>query len=370
MSTRSRSAVQEECDVSDFDQPGGDVVVPGPAQELDNRTPPSGWYGEGGDVLQPAPTSAPRRVGRTLVAATLAALLVLVAGGAAYGWTFLHRPDVALARAFDATKSAASGDVTVSVSEKSAAPDLLAASSLRYAWGPGTQQVSLTLSGKLVATVVTTDTHLTVQADLASTPLAAGATDQLRSMAALLGPDGQVLLDLADGKPVGVSTGPGSALRDALGKASGASSSSSSSPSPDQVAAVVDAIAQSIKDDVTVTAAGTDPNGDHFVVTIPMSKVAASAWQHLASLAPGLAAGVRPDLSSLDGVTLTADAWVRDGAVRRIEVPLGPALDKVSGSAASAPTLVVVLGSGGVTPPPGPISEVPDSLIRSLTGNG
>ena len=356
--------------MSDFEKPGGHVVVPGPVEELDSRTPPAGRYGEPADPLPPERTPAPHRVRRTLVAATLAALLVLVAAGAAYGWAFLHRPDIALARALDATRSAASGDLTVSVTEKSTAPDQLAASSLRYAWGPGTQQVSVTLNGKQVATVVTTDTHLTVQADLASTPLGAGATDQLRSMAALLGPGGQVLLDLADGKPVGVSTGPGSALRAALDKASGGSSSRSSSLSPDQVAAVADAIAQSIKDDVTVTAAGTDQEGDHYVVTIPVSKVAASAWQHLASLAPGLAAGVQPDLSGLDGVTLTADAWVRDGVVRRLEVPLGPALAKVSGSTAPAATLVVVLGSGGVTPPPGPVTEVPDSLIRSLTGTG
>jgi hypothetical protein len=311
-------------------------------------------------------------VGRTALVATLAVLLVLVGGGAAYGWTFLHRPDVQVARAFQATKAAASGDMTVTLTAgKTGDAELLSGSSVRYAWGPGTQQVTVTLNGTQVGTVVTTDTHLTLQADLAATPLGAEATSQLASMAAGLGPDGQVLADLAAGKPVGVSTGPGSALREALDKAAKASGSSAGvNASPDQIASVADSIAQAVKDEVTVTAAGSDQYGDHYVASLPMAKVAASAWTHLSTLAPGLAAGAKPDLSSLDGVTLTADVWVRDGVLSRIQVPLAAALGKAGVSPGADATLLVVMGSAGVEAPAGPVTDVPDSLIRSLTGNG
>ena len=363
--------------MSDFEQPGGDVVVPGPVEQLDSHAEPPSWTYPVGDILPAEPPAPPsRRVGRTAVAATLAVLLVLIGGGAAYGWTFLHRPDVALARAFDATKSAPSGDMTMSIStSKATGIDLLAGSSVRYAWGPGTQQVTVTMSGRQVGTVVTTDTHLTLQADLAATPFGSDATDQLKSMAAGLGPDGQVLADLADGKPVGVSTGPGSALRAAIDKAAassgaGSASSSASNISPDQIASVADSIAQAVKDEVTVTDAGSDKYGDHVVVTLPMAKVAASAWQHLSTLAPGLAAGAKPDLSSLDGVTLTADVWMRDGVLSRIEVPLSPALGKATSTPAVDATLIVVMGTAGVQAPAGPVTDVPDSLISSLTGNG
>jgi len=33
-------------------------------------------------------------------------------------------------------------------------------------------------------------------------------------------------------------------------------------------------------------------------------------------------------------------------------------------------TLLVVMGSAGVQAPAGPVTDVPDSLIRTLTGNG
>jgi len=357
--------------MSEYEQPH--PVVPGPDEVLASHPAPAPWMYAGGDVLPSEPAPVPsRRVGRTALVATLAVLLVLVGGGAAYGWTFLHRPDVQVARAFQATKAAASGDMTMTLTAgKSGDAELLSGSSVRYAWGPGTQQVTVTLNGKQVGTVVTTDTHLTLQADLAATPLGADATGQLGSMAAGLGPDGQVLADLAAGKPVGVSTGPGSALREALDKAAKASGSSAGvNASPDQIASVADSIAQAVKDEVTVTAAGSDQYGDHYVATLPMAKLAASTWTHLATLAPGLAAGAKPDLSSLDGVTLTADVWVRDGVLSRIQVPLSGALGNAGVSPGADATLLVVMGSTGVQAPTGPVTEVPDSLIRSLTGNG
>jgi hypothetical protein len=337
-------------------------------------------YVLGHDILPPAPAAPPaRRPGRVAVAATLSVLLVLLAAGAAFGWTVLHRPDVTLARAFDATKTAPEGSMTMSITATGAAAAsaaMLDQSSLRYAWGPGTQQVSVTYAGKPLATVVTTDTHLTLQAQLANLPAAVGAADRLRSLAAGLGPDGQVLLDLADGRPIGVSTGPGSALRTALDKAaksaggSAASGGSASSGySSDQVAALADAISQSVRDNTTVTAAGSDQYGDHYLATLPLRTVAATAWKQVASLAPGLAAGTGPDLSSLDGVTLRVDVWVKDGAVSRVEVPLSKALGTASAAKVDGEvTLVVVLGSDGVVPPAGPVTEVPDSLIASLTG--
>ena len=356
--------------MSEYEQPH--PVVPGADEVLASNPAPAPWTYTGGHVLPAEPAPAPsRRVGRTALVATLTVLLVLVGGGAAYGWSFLHRPDVQVARAFEATKAAPSGDMTMSLTAGSSGEAaLLTGSSVRYAWGPGTQQVTVTLNGKQVATVVTTDTHLTLQADLAATPLGAQATDQLGRVAAGLGPDGQVLIDLAAGKPVGVDIGPGSALRAALDKAAKASGSSAgANATPDQIASVADAIAQAVKDDVTVTAAGSDQYGEHYLASLPMAKVAAAAATHLATLAPGLAAGATPDLSSLDGVTLTADVWVRDGVLSRIQVPLAAALGKAGVSPGGDATLLVVLGSAGVQAPAGPVSDVPDSLIRSLTGS-
>jgi hypothetical protein len=313
-----------------------------------------------------------------VVAATLAVLLVLVAGGAAYGWTVLQRPEVKLARAFDAAKSSAQGTMTISVKASGAAAADAAAmtsSSLRYSWAPGTQQFAVTYDGKKMGTLTTTDKHLTLQIDPASLPQ--GAADSLGGLGDLgglgglgalgtLGGGGDAITALLDGKPVGVAIGPGSALQKALDKAQQAGGSSRS---PAQVGKVVDSITAAVKDNATVTEVGTDDNGTHYVASVSMKKVVDTAWKDISALAPGGAAGMKPDLAQLDKVTLKVDVWVKDGAVTRVEVPLGQAMGDVAPAGGDVRVIVVMSGEG-VEPVVGPVTEVPDSLIEMLTGNG
>jgi hypothetical protein len=317
-----------------------------------------------------------------VVAATLAVLLVLVAGGAAYGWSVLQRPEVTLARAFDAAKSSAQGTMTVSVQATGTAGADAAAmtnSSLRYSWAPGTQQVTLSYEGKKVGTLTTTDTHLTLQIDPASLPQ--GAADSLGGLGGLGGlgalgalgggGGGDVITALLDGKPVGVAIGPGSALQKALERAQQSGGSSGSTElSPAQIGKVVDSVTTAVKDNATVTEVGTDDNGTHYVATVPLKQVVDTAWRDVSALVPGgAAAGVNPDLSQLAKVTLKVDVWVKDGAVTRVEVPLGQAMADVAPAAGDA-RVVVVMSGEGVQPVVGPVTEVPDSLITMLTGNG
>jgi hypothetical protein len=248
----------------------------------------------------------------------------------------------------------------------------ITSSSLRYAWAPGTQQFTVVYDGKKLGTVTTTSTHVTLQVDPSSIPSSRELTDNLARAGALLGDGAAVISALLDGKPVGIAVGPGSALQKALDKAAASSGRSSEQTlSPEQVARAVDAITQSVKDNVTVTEAGSDQYGDHLVATLPLSKVVDAAWSRMSALVPGGAAGAKPDLSQLDKVTLTVDVWIKDGAVTRLQIPLTEALADVAPTAGAGDvTLVVVMSGEGVTPVPGPVTEVPDSLISSMTGNG
>jgi len=363
--------------MSDFEHPpyGDHVAVPGPAEEIGSG--PASWPAPGltTDVLPAAEPGPPaRRTGRTVVASTLAVLLVLVVGGAAYGWTVLQRPDVKLARAFSATKSAPQGSMTLSLTATGKAAvgaEEMTRSSLRYAWAPDTQQFTVVYDGKPLGTVTTTSTHVTLQVDPQAIPNSSEITDNLAMAGAVLGEGADVITALLDGKPVGIAVGPGSALQKALDKAAKASGSSAQQNlSPEQVAKVVDAISQSVKDNVTVTDAGSDQYGDHMVATLPLAKVVDAAWTNMSALVPG-AAGAKPSLAELDKVTLQIDVWVKDGAVTRLEIPLAKALADVAPTAGQGEvTLVVVMSGDGVTPVQGPVTEVPDSLISSLTGNG
>jgi len=362
--------------VSEFDQPpyGDHIAVPGPAEVLGSG--PASWPAPGTttDVLpgtEPGPPA--RRTGRTIVASTLAVLLLLVLGGAAYGWTVLQRPDVKLARAFSATKSAAQGSMTISVTATGKAAvgsESITRSSLRYAWAPDTQQFTVVSDGKKLGTLTTTSTHVTLQVDPKAIPNSSEITDNLAMAGAALGDGADVITALLDGKPVGIAVGPGSALQKALDKAATSSGKPAQSLSPDQIAKAVDAITTSIKDNVTVTDAGSDQYGDHMVATVPLAKVVDAAWSSVSSLVPG-SSGAKPDLAELGKVTLQVDVWVKDGAVTRLEVPLSKALADVAPTAGQSDvTLVVVLSGDGVEPVQGPVTEVPDSLLDSLTGAG
>jgi hypothetical protein len=363
--------------VSEFEHPpyGDHIAVPGPAEEIGSG--PATWPAPGlsTDVLPAAgPDPSGRRNGRTIVAATLAVLLVLVVGGAAYGWSVLQRPDVRLARAFDATRSAPQGSLTLSITAAGKAAqgaEVLSSSSVRYAWAPGNQQFTVVYDGRKIGTVTTTSTHVTLQVDPSSIPNSAGLSDSLRGSGEALGQGADIIDALLDGKPVGVAVGPGSALQKALDDAAtSAGTSPQGGPTPEQIAKVVDAISQSVKDNVTVTDAGSDQYGDHMVATLPLAKVVDTAWKNASALVPG-AAGAKPDLAKLDKVTLQVDVWVKDGIVSRLEIPISKVLKDIAPEAgAGEVTLLVVMSGDGVAPVVGPVTEVPDSLIGSLTGNG
>ena len=363
--------------MSDFEHPpyGDSVAVPGPAEEIGSGS--ASWPAPGltTDVLPAAETGPPaRRTGRTVVAATLAVLLVLVVGGAAYGWTVLQRPDVKLARAFDATKSAPQGSMTLSLTatgKAAAGSESITRSSLRYAWAPDTQQFTVVYDSRKLGTVTTTSTHVTLQVDPKAIPNSREITDNLAMAGAVLGDGADVITALLDGKPVGIAVGPGSALQKALDKAAKSSGTpQQESLSPEQVAKAVDVITQSVKDNVTVTDAGSDQYGDHMVATVPLAKVVDAAWSSMSSLVPG-SSGAKPDLAELGKVTLQVDVWVKDGAVTRLEIPLSKALADVAPTSGQGDvTLVVVMSSDGVEPVQGPVTEVPDSLLDSITGNG
>jgi hypothetical protein len=336
----------------------------------DPTVTPPGVELSGMEVLPGSHAAPPsRRPARTAVIATLSVLALLLVGGGAYGWTLLHRPDIQLARALDATKSQPSGGMTFTMrvagagSESAAA--VLTESSIHYAWGPSTQQFVVTMQGKPLADVVTTPTHLTLQVALASIPNGEAAAKQLRTMANTMGAEGQALADLADGKPIGLPIGPGSDLQKLIDKAQASQGSSMSQAAlQEKAAAFADSLSKVVRDNTTVTQAGSDANGDHFVASIPLAPIVKAVKDQLPTIYLGAPALSDRDLAQVQGKTLTADVWVRDGQVSRLEIPLASLADAPKGAEA---TIVVVMDSNGVTPPAGPVTEVSSSLLQSLT---
>ena len=309
------------------------------------------------------PEPEPRRGrGRVAIAAGLAVLLVLVAGGAAYGWQLMHRPDVQVARAFSATTSAAQGDVVLTVEGADPSGGF---SGVRYAWGSGTQQIQVRTKTGTAADVIVTPNHLTLRIDPSLFASQPEALAQLRTIAGTLGADGAALEALADGKPVGIAIGPGSPLQKLIDSLqSSAGSTSSSSISPDQISKITNAIQDAVKKNATVTDAGSDQYGDHYKVTVPLKPVAQAAMSSVASQLGPLAGKVSSaDLKDLDGKTLTADVWTKDGRVVRVAVPLS---DLSEGQTHA--TVVATFGTGGVQQSTEPVTEVSGGLLDKLLG--
>ena len=244
-----------------------------------------------------------------------------------------------------------------------ASAQMLKDSSIRYAWGPNTQQFVVTVQGKPTADVVTTPTHLTLQVALAGLPGTAAAVRQLHTMATTMGDQGQALADLADGKPIGLAIGPGSDFQKLLDKAKAQQGAAASQAVNDQAASIADSLSKVVRDNTTVTESGSDANGDHYVASIPLSPLMTALQGELAKLYPGMSPLSNKDLASVQGKVLTADVWVRDGQVSRLEIPLAALADAPKGAEA---TVVVVMDGNGVTPPAGPVTEVPSSLFQSL----
>lgn len=341
-----------------YDASGAPLTGPG--------EPPLGAPSYLDPSVLPASAAAPeprRGRGKVAVAAVLAVLLVLIGGGAAYGWSVLHRPDVQLARAFSATTSAPQGDVTVEVQGGSSP------GSVRYAWGTGTQQIQVRTGSITAADIIVTPNHLTLRIDPSLLAAQPEALAQLHTIATTLGSDGAALGALADGKPVGLAIGPGSPaqkLIDSLKSLSPGTSGSSPSPqvSTDQVAKVAAAFEDAVKKNVTVADAGSDQYGDHYKVTAPLKPIAQATISSVSSeLGPFAGKVSDTDLSSLDGKTVTIDVWTQDGRVSRIAVPA-----TAMGGSASDGTLVATFGTGGVQQPTEPVTEISSGLLDKLLG--
>ncbi len=304
----------------------------------------------------------PRRKvrGRTVVAAALGVLLVLLAGGAAYGWSFLNRADVKLARAFDATKSSP-GDLTVTVDGTGeASPEV------RYAWTTdGTVQLQVSPPGSGVALdVISSGNRLVVRVDASAVPGSESSLQQLRTIADTLGPDGAALTALADGKPVGMAIGPGSRLQKLLDEAgASASADPGSAAVAQQISSLADTVASSIKDNVTVTAAGSDQYGERSTLSLPLKPVVTSALESLKKAVPALGqSAATADLADLEGRTVHADVWVSDGRISRIAIPFDQFGDGAKG------TVVIAVGTTGVQQPTEQVTEVSDALLDKLLG--
>lgn len=338
-----------------------------PLETLDGATPL--------DVLPAAEPRAPRSKRPWIVGIAVAAVLVLVMGGVAAA-LLLNRPDVKLQRALSAMTDRPTGSITMSVTGYDAGDDvnqkLLDQGALRVAWDKAsdTQQYVLLMDGDQVVDVVVGPESVVVAQNLKALdlPEASSILDSMAEIGGSMGPDGEALVKFAQGSPLRIATGPDSAF----GKlAKETESLGGTQPKPDdaKVQAFADKLQQSIRDHVTVTDEGSDQYGDHLRATVPVKAV-------LADLVPAIKdltgeAVPADELSKIKGdPQVSVDIWVADGAVSRIELPLGQIARDLGGDSSTPDmTVVVEMSDQGVTMPAGEIVELPDSLFDGL-GSG
>ncbi|MGD9955194.1 MAG: hypothetical protein AB7V23_03925, partial [Candidatus Nanopelagicales bacterium] len=338
-----------------------------PLETLDGATPL--------DVLPPAPPSAPRSKRPWIVGIAVAAVLVLVMGGVAAA-PLPNRPHDKLQRALSATPDRPTGSMTMSItgepSDDATAQMLFDKGAVRVAWDKGsdTQQYVVLMDGAQVLDLVVAPDSVIVQQDLAASgyPEATDALDSLTQLAAMMGPDGQALVDFAKGSPLKIATGPDSAFGKLMAQADALGGGS---PKPDdaKVQALADKIQQSIRDNVTVTDEGSDQYGDHLKAVVPLKAVLTDVIPELEAIA-----GESFPKSDLDKITgdpqVTLDFWVRDGAISRVEVPIGHIANQLAPDEKTPDvTIVVQMSDQGVVPPTGDVVTLPDSLFDGL-GSG
>ncbi len=327
------------------------------------------------DILPAVEPRAPRSKRPWLIGTAVAAVLVLVLGGAAAA-LLLNRPDVKLQRALSATTDRPTGSMTMSVRASDVGDELAQSlvdnGSVRLAWDhPGDQQqITVLMHGDKVVDVVSTPDSVVITQGLASLPLP-GIEDTLAAMreaGRALGPDGEALVDFTRGVPLRIKTGPDSAFGKLLKQAESTSGSKNQLDEA-KIQSVVDKIQQSVRDHVTVTDEGSDESGDQLRATVPLKPVIADVAPTVAEIVgqpvpADLLSGVKGD------PTLVVDTWVKDGVIAKVEIDLGPLMqDSVGGGAAPDITLVIEMSDVGVQMPPAPISDLPDSIFDSL-GSG
>jgi hypothetical protein len=359
----------------DWQRPAADARLPiddapglSASETLDAATPL-------GDVLPAAAPPQPRRGRRWIAVSAVAAVLVLVVGGVAAA-VLLNRPDVKLQRALDAMTAQQTGSVTmtlqVSGTGDTASEQMLQDAGLRLAWdkGAGAGQVSLRVKDAEVVDLITGDGYLILTQDLA----ALGAEDalggdlsSLEGYGRSLGSDGVAIVAFAQGKPVRVSTGEGSAISDLLALAQ-QQSGSTATPDPAQAQALAERVQKAVRDNVTVTSVGSDDDGEQLRAVFPIKPVVAEIEAYLAQVA-GDALPVDLGSQIKGDPTVTVDVWVKDGTVSKMSLPLGQVIADATGER-SVPqvTLVMTMGSDGVAMPSEPVTELDDSVIEGLVG--
>jgi len=337
-----------------------------PLETLDGATPL--------DVLPAAAPSAPRSKRPWIVGIAVAAVLVLVMGGVAAA-LLLNRPDVKLQRALDATMGRATGSMTMSVqttATDTATQQLLDKGALRVAWDKGsdTQQYVLVMDGEQAVDIVVAPESIVVAQNLGALdmPEVADILDTMAELGSSMGPDGEALVKFAQGSPLRIATGPDSAFGK-LAQQTEELGGTQAKPDDAKVQAFADKLQQSVRDHVVVTDEGSDQYGDHLRATVPVKAV-------LTDLVPAIKdltgeAVPADELSKIkDGAQVSVDIWVADGAVSRIELPLGQIARDLGGDSSTPDmTVVVEMSDQGVVMPAGEIVELPDSLFDGL-GSG
>ena len=143
-----------------------------------------------------------------------------------------------------------------------------------------------------------------------------------------------------------------------------ASQSPDSAVVSQQISAAMDAIVTSIRDNVTVTADGSDQYGDRSTVSVPLKPVVSQALDQLKKAVPALekSGPSSSDLAEIEGRTVHADVWVSDGRIARISIPADQFGDGATGA------VVVTFGTSGVQQPTEKVTEVSDALLDKLLG--
>jgi hypothetical protein len=329
------------------------------------------------DILPAAEPRAPRSKRPWLIGTAVAAVLVLVLGGAAAA-LLLNRPDVKLQRALSATTDRPTGSMTMSVRASGAGADdaqmqeLLDKGAVRVAWDKAsdTQQYVVLMNDEAAFNLVVAPDSLVVSQDLKATgiPEVGSLLENLTQLGATMGPDGEAFVKFAEGSPLRIATGPDSAFGKLMKESE---SAGGSQPRPDdaKLQAFADKVQQSVRDHVVVTEEGSDDTGDHLRATIPVKAVVADVLPALADLV-GQAAPTDA-LSSIKGdPQVSVDIWVKDGVITKVEIPLGEIARQAGGDSTTPDvTLVIAMSDTGVVMPTGDVVDLPDSMFDGL-GSG
>lgn len=141
---------------------------------------------------------------------------------------------------------------------------------------------------------------------------------------------------------------------------------------------LVEQFTASIKDNASVTEAGSDDAGRHLVASVPLRE----AYQDYAKLAENLSSGVGgagipggelPDAAEIPDENAKLDVWVRDGQVTQIEfdfLQIRAWTDEQPPEGLDTLALRVALAdfSGEVTAPEDPVVVTPEQILQDFAG--